>query len=430
MTRAGTPLPEAALHGPEEIRGRVFVVASVFLMDFSPDFFDNPPMTEIKQKTGYQGFEQGPIRPPSEARSLLVRVTRNCHWNRCAFCPVYKGTRFSIRPVDHVLRDLEAVARQVEKLTHLSAGPGLLLEEDVRAAFTALPPDETAAFRAALSWYLSGMEAVFLQDADSLVLRPALLVEILLSLKILFPQVSRITSYSRSETIDRIPADQLHALAAAGLNRIHVGLESGCDTVLTAMHKGATKEVQIRAGLKVKAAGMELSEYYMPGLGGIDLWREHAQDTADAMNRINPDFIRLRTLAIPERTPLAEEVRAGRFRKCPDLLVAEEILLFLELLEGVTGYLASDHVLNLFPELEGRLPDDLPQMKALLRGFLSMEPEARFIYQLGRRLGIISRLAEVEDRERAAEVLAQARRIGATQENLDEITDAIVRRFI
>jgi len=418
------------LHGPEEIRGRVFVAASVFLMDFSPDFFDNPPMTENKQKTGYQGFEQGPIRPPSEARSLLVRVTRNCHWNRCAFCPVYKGTQFSIRPVDHVLRDLEAVARQVEKLTHLSAGPGLLLEEDVRAAFAALPPDETASFRAALSWYLSGMEAVFLQDADSLVLRPALLIEILINLKILFPQVVRITSYSRSETIDRIPADQLHALAAAGLNRIHVGLESGCDAVLTAMHKGATKEMQIRAGLKVKAAGMELSEYYLPGLGGIDLWREHAQDTADAMNRINPDFIRLRTLAIPEQTHLAEEVRAGRFRKCPDLLVAEEILLFLDILEGVTGYLTSDHVLNLFPEMEGRLPDDLPRMRDLLWRFLTMEPDTRFIYQLGRRLGIMSRLNEVEDRERTAEVLAQARRIGATSENLDEITDAIVRRFI
>lgn len=399
-------------------------------MDFSPDFFDNPPMTVNKPTTGYQGFEQGPIRPPSEARSLLVRVTRNCHWNRCAFCPVYKGTRFSIRAVEHVLRDLDSVARHVEKLVLLSAGPGLLLEEDVRAAFNTLPPEETASFRAALSWYLSGMEAVFLQDADSLVLRPAWLVEILTHLKMLFPQVTRVTSYSRSETIDRISADQLHALAQAGLNRIHVGLESGCDTVLTAMHKGATKEVQIRAGLKVKAAGMELSEYYMPGLGGVGLWREHAQETADAMNRINPDFIRLRTLAIPERTPLAEEVRAGRFRKCPDLLVAEEILLFLDILEGVTGYLASDHVLNLFPELEGRLPGELPRMRELLWGFLTMEPEARFVYQLGRRLGIMSRRADIEDRERKAEVLAEARRIGAAPENLDEITDAIVRRFI
>jgi hypothetical protein len=207
-------------------------------------------------------------------------------------------------------------------------------------------------------------------------------------------------------------------------------MESGCDAVLAMMNKGATKEVHVRAGLKVKSAGMELSEYYMPGLGGLDLWREHAQDTADAMNRINPDFIRLRTLAIPEQTPLAEEVRAGRFRKCQDFLVAEEILLFLDILEGVTGYLASDHVLNLLPELEGRLPDDLQRMRDLIWGFLTMEPQTRFIYQLGRRLGIMSRLGDVEDPDRRAEVLETARRHGVTPENLDAISDTIVRRFI
>ena len=391
---------------------------------------DNFPMTEKTEIHPYHGFEQGPIRPPSEATSLLVRVTRNCHWNRCAFCPVYKGERFSIRPVEHVLRDMDCIARHVENLALLSAGPGILLEADVREAFNALTPEEKAPFRAALSWFVASMESVFLQDADSLVLRPAGLIEILTRLKKLFPMVKRITSYSRSETIDRLAEDELRALREAGLNRIHIGMESGCDKVLAMMHKGATKELHVRAGLKVKAAGMELSEYYMPGLGGCDLWREHAQDTADAMNRINPDFIRLRTLAIPERAPLAEEVRAGRFRKCPDLLVAEEILLFLDILEGVTGYLASDHVLNLFPELEGRLPDDMQRMRDLLWGFLTLEPETRFVYQLGRRLGIMSRLADTDDPDRKAEVLETARRLGATPENLDEITDTIVRRFI
>ena len=243
--------------------------------------------------------------------------------------------------------------------------------------------------------------------------------------------VKRITSYSRSDTIDRMSADDLRALREAGLNRIHIGMESGCDEVLTMMHKGATKELHVRAGLKVKAAGMELSEYYMPGLGGCDLWREHAQDTADAMNRINPDFIRLRTLAIPERAPLAEEVRAGRFRKCPDLLVAEEILLFLDILEGVTGYLASDHILNLFPELEGRLPDDMQRMRDLLWGFLTMDA--------GNHVCLSARQAARDHvHDWPIRMIPSGRprswkrpaRLGATPENLDEITDTIVRRFI
>jgi len=378
----------------------------------------------------YRGFEQGPIRPPSEAASLLVRITRNCHWNRCAFCPVYKGARFSIRPVEHVLRDIDSIAAHIEKLELISSGGGLLLENDVRGLFNALSPDEKVSFRAALSWFVSGMESVFLQDADCLVIRPEKLIQILDRIKNLFLAVKRITSYSRSDTIGRISPENLRSLRGAGLNRVHIGMESGCDAVLSMMLKGATKEIHVSAGLKVKAAGIELSEYYMPGLGGQDLWMEHAQDTADALNRINPDFIRLRTLAVPEATPLAEMVRSGRFRKCPDVLVAEEILRFLDILEGVTGYLVSDHALNLFPDLEGRLPDDGGRMKDLVWRFLTMEREERFVYQLGRRLGIMSSLADAENSALRAEVLAAAERLGATPENIDEITDAIVRRFI
>jgi radical SAM superfamily enzyme YgiQ (UPF0313 family) len=55
-------------------------------------------MSAEKKDEIYHGFEQGPIRPPSEAASLLIRVTRNCPWNRCTFCPVYKGSRFSRLP--------------------------------------------------------------------------------------------------------------------------------------------------------------------------------------------------------------------------------------------------------------------------------------------------------------------------------------------
>jgi len=399
-------------------------------MDFSRIILDNFPMRRTNREIPYHGFEQGPIRPPSEAGSLLVRVTRNCHWNRCGFCPIYKGAPFSIRPSWHVLRDLDSVARHVETLTLLSAGTGILMEEGVREAFNALPPEETTPFRAALSWFLAGMESVFLQDADSLVVRTAGLIPILDRLKELFPGIKRITSYSRSATVDRMSAVDLRSLAEAGLNRIHIGMESGCDTVLAMTRKGATKEAHVRAGLKVKAAGMEISEYYMPGLGGRDLWREHARETADAMNRINPDFIRLRTLAVPDRAPLAEEVRAGRFRKCPDLLVAEEILLFLDTLEGVTSYLVSDHALNLIPELEGKLPGDRKRMTGLVRSFLTMEPETRFVYQFGRRLGIINRLADADDPVCRADVLAASERFGVIPENLDEITDTLMKRFI
>ena len=70
----------------------------------------------MKKIIPYGGFEQGPIRPPSEANSLLIRISRNCPWNRCTFCAIYKGTTFSLRPVDHVLKDIDTVRFYVDAI--------------------------------------------------------------------------------------------------------------------------------------------------------------------------------------------------------------------------------------------------------------------------------------------------------------------------
>jgi hypothetical protein len=179
--------------------------------------------------------------------------------------------------------------------------------------------------------------------------------------------VERITSYARSHTVARIADADLEAFAAAGLNRIHIGLESGSDRVLTRMKKGVTKAGHIKAGQKIKQAGMQLSEYVMPGLGGRDLSRDHALETADCLNQIDPDFIRLRTLAIPNHTELYQDFDAGRFEKLTDREMAEETLLFLEHLEGITSTIKSDHILNLFQEVDGRLPEDKAAMTAVIR---------------------------------------------------------------
>ncbi len=269
--------------------------------------------------TFYRGFEQGPIRPPSEARSLLIRVTRNCPWNRCRFCPVYKGADFSRRPLAHVLADIEAVAAWME-----TYAPTAVCREAASG-----PAADPAAEMAAWNWYRNGMKSVFLQDANPLAVPPAETIAILSLLKARFPGIERITTYARSKTVARISDDDLAAMRAAGLDRVHIGFESGSDEVLAFMDKGVTKAEQIVAGRKIKRAGMELSAYYMPGLGGKRSWRENALETADLMNQVDPDFIRLRTLAIPDHLVLAEDVAQGTFEKAGDLENAQEILLFL-----------------------------------------------------------------------------------------------------
>ncbi len=386
--------------------------------------------TEKPKHETYTGFEQGPIRPPSEADSLLIRVSRNCPWNHCTFCPVYKGARFSLRPADHVKQDIDLVHKYVELLrTHADAS-GTIPRETVQRASASVPPDETDAFHAALRWYAGGLRSVFIQDANSLVIKPAALTEILKHLKKRFPWTERVTSYARSHTIARISDADLKAMRKAGLNRIHIGMESGSDEVLKRVRKGTTKEMHIKAGVKVKAAGMELSEYVMPGLGGTELSEIHALETADAVNRINPEFIRLRTLAIPDRAPLYEEYRKGRFQKPTDLMMAREILLFIENLEGISSTLKSDHILNLFQEIEGAFPEDKDKMTDLLRSFLEMDPERQCLYQVGRRLGYFSRLADMESPHRFKKVQKVCRENHITPDNVDSVIEEIMKRFI
>ena len=384
----------------------------------------------MKTMEPYNGFEQGPIRPPSEAGSLLIRITRNCPWNRCTFCPVYKGTKFSVRPVAHVLKDIDKVHFYVEAILEAQGTNGRLPRRGYQALSRAGDDLDQQAYHAALSFVVSGMKSIFLQDGNSLIIKPDNLVRILDHLKKAFPNVKRVTSYARSHTIARISDDDLHRFANAGLNRIHIGMESGSDAVLKRVKKGTGKATQIVAGQKIKRSGMELSEYYMPGLGGKELSRDNALETADALNQINPDFIRLRTLALPEGTPLAEQYKSGQFSKMGEVETAEELLLFLKSLDGIESTVKSDHVLNLFSKVEGKLPKDKEKMMAPVRAFLELNPQQQMVFSIGRRTHRLSRLTDLDDPNKYRYAEQMCSQLGATIENADEIVDSIIRRFI
>jgi hypothetical protein len=378
----------------------------------------------------YRGFEQGPIRPPSEAYSLLIRVTRNCPWNFCTFCPVYKDRPFSLRPVEHVIEDINMVARHVDSLRKNMNSNGIIDRTVLNGLVLKVPNGESQALHAAIHWFSGGMRSIFIQDANSLIIEPSNMIRILKHLKDHFYWVERITSYARSRTIARIKDKDLAAMADAGLNRIHIGMESGADSVLKLVKKGVTKATHIKAGLKVKKAGMQLSEYVMPGLGGKKFSEEHALETADALNRIDPDFIRLRSLAIPNMVPLFNEWESGRFEKCTDMETAKEILIFLEALDGISSKIKSDHILNLFEEIEGNLPQDKEKMTNVLRTFLGMEPKQQVLFQVGRRLGIFRRLNDMDSSRRLARVEQVCKENAITPKNVDSIINEMMKRFI
>ena len=378
----------------------------------------------------YEGFELGPIRPPSEAKSLMLRITRNCPWNSCTFCGLYKGQKFSIRPVSHIIKDIDVIRYYVDEIQKIMAQSDGAAHRQYMNLMAGQPESDRMALHAALIWVQGGMQSIFLQDANTLIIKPDDLVEILKHVQKSFPQVERITSYARSHTIARISDDDMARIAAAGLNRIHIGMESACDEVLDFVKKGVDKKTHIIAGQKVKRAGIELSEYFMPGLGGVTLSRENALETADALNQINPDFIRIRTLGLPENVELYKDFQSGSFIKPGDVPMAEELLLLLDNLNGITSTVKSDHILNLFQEVEGRLPEDKERMTAPLRAFLAMPPEEQLIYMVGRRTGIFSKLEDLYDSElrNHAEKARIAHRV--TLDNVDDFTLEMMKQFI
>ena len=378
----------------------------------------------------YQGFEQGPIRPPSEARSLLIRITRNCPWNRCTFCSIYKHAKFSIRPVVDVIKDIDTVYKHLQRIGELADDSGTVYRSGLSELAGRTDPDEMEAFQAALNWYVSGMESVFLQDANSLVIKPDYLVEILSHLKNRFPWVSRITSYARSHSLARISDENLESIREAGLNRIHVGLETGSDILLNLIQKGSSKETHIAAGRKVKKAGIELSEYVMPGLGGQKFSEIHARETADALNQINPDFIRLRTLTVPQNYQLYASEEEYQFLRASDYQIAEEIKLFIDSLQGITSTLKSDHIMNLLQTVAGTFPEDKPAMLKTIQDYLDLPEEERMLFQVGRRFGFLLRIEDLAKDHLNARVREICDHLGITSTNVDEMIEKHANRSI
>jgi hypothetical protein len=324
-------------------------------------------------------FEQGAIRPPNEANSLLVRVTRNCPWNRCHVCPPFKGLKFSRRSVEDVKKDIDQMA--------------------------AVYPTDS-----------SGPQSAFLQDADSLVLPTDELLEIISYIRKRFPSINRVTTYARAKTMKRKSIEDLKKLKSSGLTRIHSGMESGSAAVLSLIRKGNTPDDILSGGLHVVSSGISLSEYIMPGVGGRRFSKEHAEETAKILNQIRPDFIRVRTLAIHPLSPLQRMVAEGAFEPMTDSEIVAEIRLLLEHLEEMPAHFrCGDFSLNLLMQVDGRLDKDKQAMIAEIDKFLSLDPIQQQAFSLIQRSypGLLS-IDVVEDPQTMEKVRMEIQRLEAS----------------
>ena len=365
-------------------------------------------------------FEIGPIRPPSEAESLLLRITRNCPWNKCRFCKLYREHKFSIRSFEEIKADIDQVALIRDNI--LNGIP-----EDVYA----LPEDTMQRYFYIMHWMSAGAESVFLQDANTIVLAYDKLREILEYLRKALPCVKRVTTYGRVDSLDKFTAGQLKGLKEAGLDRIHSGYESGCDKVLTLLNKGYTRVQEIGAGQKVKASGIELSVYYMPGAGGKTLSDENALDTADVVNKVNPDFVRIRTFVAYNGTEMRDDIINGSLAECTDRGKMLELKKMIEHIVGADGRLYSDHIINLFENVNGNMKTDKDRMLGVFTEFESLDESGRRRYQIARRLGMVRSLDGMQrlgrdQRETVDDYLAKL----DTTEAFESFLSKLLRRYM
>jgi radical SAM superfamily enzyme YgiQ (UPF0313 family) len=275
----------------------------------------------------------GPIyRPPSEADSLLVQATVGCPHNLCTFCMVYKdGVKFKVRPVAEIKADL----------------------------------DEAAAT------YGRQIRTLFFPAGNTIAMPTAALAEICRYSHTLFPHLERITVYGSSQYIRRKGPEQLQSLAQAGLGRIHAGVESGDDVILTRIKKGATARDHIRAGQMARAAGLEINAYVMVGIGGQERSETHARETARVISDMQPAVVRLRTFVPKVNTPLLAEVQAGRFQMLSPHQALTETMTLLSQTTTATQ-VTSDHYTN-YLDINGRLPEDRNAMLQALRRALARD---------------------------------------------------------
>ena len=261
-------------------------------------------------------YEGTVYRPPSEAGSLIIQATIGCPHNRCAFCSMYSDKRFKKRPLAEVVHDLDM----------------------------------------ALEAHGPGVRTIFLADGNTAALPTAMLVSIGEAAHDRFQYLERITVYGSAKFLAAKSREEWRRIGEAGITRIHSGLESGDAVTLEQIRKGVDPAAAAAAFNHVMAAGIELSVYLMVGVAGLERWREHAEGSADVLNRARPDFIRLRTFVPRLGTEWCERWERGDLTLLNAYQALEETRLLVERLEGPT-VLLSDHVTN-FLDVNGRLPEE------------------------------------------------------------------------
>jgi radical SAM superfamily enzyme YgiQ (UPF0313 family) len=281
---------------------------------------------------------QGTVyRPPSEANSILLQVTTGCSHNKCSFCGMYKGQRFTIKPEDMVLADIDYAAIHYPHARRL-----------------------------------------FLCDGDALILVPERLLTILQRVQAKLPNVSRVGIYANTKSLRSKSVEELQLLRRHGLGIVYIGLESGDDDTLTRINKGADSEQMIAAASKAKKAGIPVSVTVLLGVAGPERSGIHAAETGRVLSAIDPEFVGALSLMLEPGTILHDEYRAGRFAMPKPFEILHELRTMIAATDLSSGLFHANHASNYLP-IRAKLPEEkdatLAVLDRALAGNLALKPE-------------------------------------------------------
>jgi radical SAM superfamily enzyme YgiQ (UPF0313 family) len=331
-------------------------------------------------------IEAGPMGAIGEAESLMLRVSRNCPWNRCLFCPAYKDRKFSKRTVTELIKEIDAIRRIEELIDKASSEigvPGKVSREALLHVIKGNPDifenrDAMRSLNNVANWLFHGGKRVFLQDANALAMNPGDMVTVLKYLKASFSTIETITSYARSKTCSRRTSEELGELKNAGLSWCFVGIESGCDEILNYMKKGVSRAEHLEGGRKMVDAGIDIAAFIMPGLAGGNRTRSehHIKETITLLNDIRPTEVRIRSIAILEASPLFELYGEGKYEPATEDQMIEEIRLLLEGFD-FDCTIETYQMTNVLFNIKGDLNEKRDELISRIEGFQSLPPFER-----------------------------------------------------
>ncbi|MCP3979121.1 MAG: B12-binding domain-containing radical SAM protein [bacterium] len=283
-------------------------------------------------------YEGDIYRPPSEANSYILQATIGCSWNACTYCAMYRAKSFRVRDLDETLRDVRDAAREL--------GPRV--------------------------------DKIFVADGDALAMDLGHWEAILDACRESFPRLRRVSAYATAMNLLEKTPEELARLRELGLTLLYIGPESGDDTTLKKIAKGAGFEQHAEAAKRAHAAGIKLSAIFLLGAGGLERSAEHAAGSARLATAMDPRFVSLLTLTVVPGTPIATLEQRGKF-ELPEIEgLMRELRTFVDVAQPTDAVFRTNHASNYLP-LEGRLPRDreriLEVVDAALSGNIPLKPE-------------------------------------------------------